>query len=292
MQFVSHKSILSGSSALILACCMGCSSTDLSQPSPQPAPQSGAGTSAGSASASAQADVNADKNPVLRIDIEAGHVITVYEPEPGFLVMVESQQRSQQPILSSYDHPDALEVFSRLRPGEAAPTALLDAYKRAQDSAKLADVAKLSDAVAEPESRQAYDPGGHPAWEESAVPEVRTDGVGVVQQAHSQSNPQDFVANHAGCDWAPRWSICRVNWGGGFHSGPNSGTSMTSVVDHFAGNGITVKLFVNFATAAFPQSVGTIVTYTGGLGITGLTPRHIEILDAAGDSFHAGTRLF
>lgn len=156
---------------------------------------------------------------------------------------------------------------------------LLAAYDRAKANVDVAE-----DSVPEtPGSGGTPDRG--PDFSRVSTP----DGVGAIKQAHSTSNAADFVNNHNGCVWASVHSFCRVNWSNGFTSGDHTAPSAVGVVDHYAGNGITVQLIAGGTSVPFSQSAGTIQTYSWGLQ-SGNINRRLDILNASGDSFHAGVR--
>jgi len=182
--------------------------------------------------------------------------------------------------LNQHQAIDALKLYSELRPNDAVPEVLTAAYQRAKD-------------MAQPEAADASKPtfhfgGGAPA----AAQVASTDGVGVAQQAlTSSSNPTNFVDSYGGCDWSNRFSLCRINWGGGFNAWASPAGSATCIVDHYAGNGITVQLTAGSTVLPTYQAPGTVQTYSWGI-VGGNILRRIDLLNASGDAFHAGCRFF
>lgn len=230
-----------------------------------------------------QAD-NTANNPLLTLDIEPGHSITYYEPAAGFLIVVESNAARHKSVTGNLDSPDAIEVFKLVRPAEEVPGILLQAVERARSALVAAGMPVGHTVGASPNS------DAPPAMRSAPAAPASGDGIGAITQAHSQANPQDFVANHGGCNWGPIWSICRVNWGGGFHSGTVNANSGVGVLDHFAGGGVNVRLGAGAVSATFFQGPGTLQVYTWGIA-AGFIPRFFEVFNAAGDSFHAGARF-
>lgn len=215
---------------------------------------------------------------LLEVELESGHKISFYEPVSGNLFLVESMTREQKSALAGLEVRDALEVFKSIRPEAEVPAVLLAAYERAKANVEVVDA-------------RAEAPGsdGTPDLGVS-IPRVATpEGVGVIKQAHSTSSAADFVNNHGGCVWASVHSFCRVNWANGFTSGNHTAPSAVGIVDHYAGNGITVQLIAGATSVPFSQSAGTIQTYSWGLQ-SGNISRRLDILNASGDSFHAGVR--
>lgn len=215
---------------------------------------------------------------VTSVDVEAGHTVTFYEPVPGGLMLVESKLEAQTSVLGRENAVDALALFARLRPREQPPAKLREAYQRARD-AVLAEPA--IDRVSAPSQS-----GGGQAYSAPATP-ASSDGVATTQQAlTSSSNPDFFVNNDGGCDWGSRYSICRIHWGGGFFATATS-SSASCVVDHYAGNGVTVQLTAGATVVSFFQAAGTSQLYSWGF-VAGSVTRRIDILNASGDAFHAG----
>jgi len=223
-----------------------------------------------------------DQYLVTRVDVEAGHTVTFYEPAPGGLMLVESKRDGQTSVIGRQDAVDALAVFARLRPGQQAPTELRDAYERARTAA-----------LAEPATDRVITPSqasGGQTWNPQSAATASSDGVGTSQEAlTSSSNPDFFVDSDGGCDWGSRFSACRIHWGGGFFATATS-SSASCIVDHYAGNGITVQLTAGATVVSFSQSVGTSQLYSWGF-VGGSVTRRLDVLNASGDAFHAGCRF-
>jgi hypothetical protein len=200
---------------------------------------------------------------ILRLDVERGHSVAFYEPAPGGLFLVEEMAPGQSFVLSGREASDALAAFARLVPGAEVPAGLQAAYDRAR----------------------AMDGGGRaPAGAASAAaPELGQ------QSLVSSSSAAVFVNDNHGCDWGPQLSFCRVNWANGFAAAANQATSGLCIVDHYAGNGVTIQITVGATITSAFQGVGTIAQYS--LGVAGFaTTRRIDVTNASGDSFHVGCR--
>lgn len=209
---------------------------------------------------------------IVRVDIERGHSVAFYEPAPGGLFLVEEMAPGQSFVLSGHEASDALAAFARLQPGAAVPAALRAAYDRAQ----------------------AIDSAGGPALHDVGGGEPARAASGVApdpgpQSLVSSSSASVFVATNGGCNWGPQFSFCRVNWANGFSAFASPTTSALCIVDHYAGNGVTVQITAGSTITSTSQGVGTIAQYS--LGSPGPSIlRRIDITNASGDSFHAGCR--
>lgn len=217
-------------------------------------------------------EVAVEESAVLRLEIERGHSVTFLEPAPGGLYLVERMAPGQTFVLGDAEASDALAAFARLRPGQAAPAALQAAYDRAR--------AMASEPIAAVRVR-----GGGQA--EQAPAQSATPGV-VQQSLVSSSSAATFVNTNGGCNWGPQGSFCRVNWANGFFAS-DTGTSGLCIVDHYAGNGVTIQITVNGTITSTFQGPGTIAQYSlGGAGAN--VSRRIDVTNASGDSFHVGCR--
>lgn len=243
-----------------LAAFAGCAEPT-AEPAPAPASPDGAPTTS-------------NPDTVARVDIEPGHAVNFYEPSPGNLVVVESMAPGQKFALATGAVTDALRAYAQLRPQNEIPQALQAAYDRARSVAIEPTAASINSAG-----------GGRPdPGQPAATP-------GVIQQSLTSSpDAANFVDNDGGCDWGPRFAICRVNWGGGFFAVSNPSTSGLCIVDHYAGNGVVIQITVGTTISSVFQAVGTIAQYS--LGAAGANVlRRIDITNAAGDAFHAGCRF-
>jgi len=271
-----RRMMQSAITGLSLAMCVACGSTE-STGGPQagdPAP----GTAQAATDDAARANAANDRNVIARVEIESGHTITFYEMGPGGLFMVETRNEGQTAVI--HGSADALDVYARVRPGAAVPDALRAAYGRARDAAANARLSspKVAPALG----------GGQPAVEGAPSVQIK-DGLGVTAQAlTSSSSAANFVDTDHGCDWGETWSFCRVSWGGGFFASTSS-DSASCIVDHYAGNGVTVQLTADDTQVPLFQAAGTVVTYNWGF-VSGNVTRRIDILNASGDSFHVGCR--
>jgi len=215
-----------------------------------------------------------DANVVLRVDVENGHTVTFYEPTPGGLYLAERMAPEQTFVLRDKEASDALAAFARLRPQAEVPAALQAAYDRARNLPSE-PIAVAAHAFG----------GGQPAAEQApaATP-------GVIQQAlTSSSSAFNFVNNDGGCNWGPEFSFCRVNWVNGFFASRSPTTSGLCVVDHYAGNGVTIQITAGSSATTTFQAVNTSVQYSLGTPGSSVT-RRIDVLNASGDNFHAGCR--
>lgn len=209
---------------------------------------------------------------LLRVEVESGHTVGFYEPIPGGLYVAEQMRSGQKFVLGDREVSDALAAFARVRPAEEVPAALREAYDRARAS------------ESEPATAARVEVGGGSAAEVFRATEAGTAQLPLT----SSSAAGNFVNNDGGCNWGPHGSICRVNWGGGFFVWATSSSGLC-IVDHYAGNGVTIQITVGAGISSTFQAVNTSVQY--GLGTPGFsTTRRLDILNAAGDSFHAGCR--
>lgn len=250
-----HNRMIAMVSGLGLALYMGCA-----------APEQGSGDPAAGSNAAP------DPGAILQIEVESGHSVGFYEPVPGGLYMAEQVLPGQSFALRGNGAIDAIAAFSKLRPGVAVPAVLQAAYERARSVPGVPGAA--------PEGSGS---GGAPAVEPAPTP-------GEIQQALTSSSSAAFFANsNGGCDWGPDFSFCRLNWSGGRTEFATSNSGLC-IVDHYAGNGLTVQITVNGNIVASPfQNPGTIVQYS--LGSAGsVVQRRVDVTNASGDSFHIGCR--
>lgn len=214
-----------------------------------------------------------DEHVILRIDIESDHTITFYEPTPGGLYLSERKVSGQKFVLGDKEISDALAAFARLRPGAEVPAALQAAYDRARNL------------PSEPAASASAFGGGQP---EAAQAPAATPGV-IQQELMSSPSAANFVNTDGGCNWGPQYSFCRVNWANGFFASRTPTTSGLCIVDHYAGNGVTIQITVGSTITSTFQAPRTSAQHS--LGAAGAsTTRRIDITNAAGDSFHVGCR--
>ena len=211
----------------------------------------------------------ADAAALLRIQVEPGHTVSFYEPSPGGLYLTESMAPGQSFVLKGKAAMDAMAAFAQLQPGAAVPAELQAAYARAR--AVTDDASDKTHAFG----------GGQPEGTAAATP-------GVIQQAlTSSASAANFVNNDGGCNWGPELSFCRVNWANGFFAAASPTDSGSCIIDHYAGNGVTIQITAGSSVTSTFQAAGTIVQYA--LGTPGPSVnRRIDVLNASGDSFHAG----
>ena len=215
--------------------------------------------------------------PIVQLDLEAGHAVKFYEPSPGALFIVEEAASGQPLILSEQRRVDALALFAKLRPGQSVPAALDGAHARAL-AASHAPHGDLHAAAG----------GGSPA---PALTAAARAGMATAQQALSSSaDPDHFVNTDHGCDWDNAFSFCRIRWSNGLFIEGGITDSGVCIVDHYAGNGIGVKLTAGVGVLSQLQPVGTEVAYAWGI-INGDVFRRMDIFNASGDHFHAGCRF-
>lgn len=211
---------------------------------------------------------SADPAAILKITVEPGHTVGFFEPSPGALYLAESTTPGQAFVLQGKAQLDALDAFAQLRPGQAVPAELQAAYDRARSVPS--DTGPRANGVG----------GGRPDGGQ-ATP-------GVIQQGlTSSSSGANFVDTDDGCKWGPQFSFCRINWANGFFAFASPTTSGSCLVDHYAGNGVTIQITAGSSVTTTFQAVHTVVRYA--LGTPGSSVnRRIDILNASGDSFHAG----
>lgn len=245
--------------SLSLALCAGCMGPDAAP--------------AGSAESKPAAHETTAADALLSLEVEPGHSVTFYEPAPGGLYMAESMKPGQSFALSGKESTDALLAFAKLRPGASVPTELQAAYDRARSL------------PGDGSARKSEAGGGQS--EASALGSAPAPGLATTGQAlTSSSSAAVFVNSNNGCAWGPDWSFCRVNWANGFYAYTTS-SSGVCIVDHYAGDGVTIQLTAGSSVTTTYQAPGTIVQYTVGTPGSSVT-RRIDVLNASGDSFHVG----
>lgn len=196
-----------------------------------------------------------------------GHAVAFYEPPPGGLFVGETMQPGQRFVLGAHEASDALAAYAMLRPNTEVPPALGAAYTRALRATESTSL----------------DTHGVIGSQEMA-----STGLSL-QTLTSSSSAANFVNSDGGCDWGPQGTFCRVNWSNGFWASMSPTASGLCIVDHYAGNGITVEITVGTMITSPFQAVGTIAQWS--LGAAGpATTRRIDITNASGDSFHVGCR--
>jgi hypothetical protein len=224
--------------------------------------------------------------PLAALQAEDQHWVKFYGL-PGSVLVVEELGANHRMLADPAVHATALDVYRALRPTGAIPTALQAAYDRS-----LLFVAPVSGAQ-DLGSRRAS--GGQPAAPITASASTATTSVirqgqfYVIDEGFSSSNPAQFI-NTGYCDSASGSSICRVNWANGIHSGTNNTKNLQCIVNHYAGNGITVYVAEGSTLIPTFQAAGTTVAYVD-FGSSFLN-RFCQVADASGDSFHFSTRWF
>jgi hypothetical protein len=211
---------------------------------------------------------------LMTVEVEPGHNVSFYETEPGVLSIVELAMPGQQMLVG--EGTDAMELFSQIAPGAAAPAELLAAYDRAKANAALA----VPNTVSQGNSSSSQ----LPEVNEAVIdPGANFEAVG--QALVSSSNCASFVDDSEACDWASAYSACRCNWSGGFFAQAGSASSMSIIVDHYSGNGVTIRLLKD---GVVTLSVGVPAGQIGSLNSSGSSAvRRCEVTNASGDAFHA-----
>jgi hypothetical protein len=234
---------------------------------------------------------------VAEIELEEGHVAQIFERAPGALFYVEQFRRDQHSVLDHENMAEPVKVFSRLSPNTPVPESLRAAEERARAFERALPVEQRPRVLepALPVEGVALEVGGSPAAL-APLPGARLPGseLGVARQANSQTDPTHFIADHYGCEWDPAVqgkalaSICRINWAFGF-AGSTSSSLHQVKLDHYAGNGIVVRLRVAgviFQDTFFPATSFGIVGSSGG----GVKVRSVEVIEiSSGDRWHVGT---
>jgi hypothetical protein len=228
-----------------------------------------------------------DANDVLHVvDLTPTHTITFYESSPGNITVVERRAPGERARLPRELPATASEVFAQLRPDDGIPEKLLDADARAAGAGDEAPVE--APLIEVPPSAEGGAPS--PLHEPSQAPALPAEpGVGRLEQAHSSNSAGHFVGDHGGCDWDNAFSACRVTWSGGFFAQATAGAALFKV-DHYSGNGLTVRLMRGTSIEDHSQSAATIADYSLLFTRDPNKLIRIDILNASGDSFHVGGR--
>jgi hypothetical protein len=213
-----------------------------------------------------------DTDLLVELKVAENHAVKFYG-RPSSIFVVEELPRDQRPAVGLDEFSDALEMYKALRPGEEVPRALRDAHDRARLAPPVTRVKTPAEAVASGRS---------------ALAELGTFHNFPVGAANS--NPATFVNSHGGCQWMSINSTCKVSWFNGFHSGNAFSTNIRCVVDHFSGDGVTVRVNeTGLANVRFQAVNTTHIYYELG---SGPDTRSCELVGATGDGFHIGTQWF
>lgn len=212
--------------------------------------------------------------PIHSIAINENHTISFYEPSPGDLFALESMPSGAGSVLNKFRQLDVKRIVGELAPGTVIPERL-----RAAEARSLSAPAVNAGAV------RAF---AQETQDAAQLPAASGDVAKSTAALVSSSNPANFV-NTGGCDWAANFSACRVNWSGGWFAQSNA-VSAGCTVDHYAGNGITLQK----TRGASVSSSNWPVNFAGSLlwGGNGSVLHRLDILNAAGDSFHTGCRFY
>lgn len=213
--------------------------------------------------------------PLATVNIEDGHTVAFYEVD-GAITVLELAKPGQ--TLVTKTGTDVMELFEQLEPEAAPPAALIAAYDR------FVAAEEIEKALAVKPDTQQFGGGAS----EQSTPEAELGGdLSVVGQAlTSSSNCAPFVNDTEACDWASAFSSCRCNWGGGFFAQVGGASSMNILVDHYSGNGVTIRLLKD---GSVTSSVGVPAGQIGQLSSSGSdATRRCEVTNASGDSFHVG----
>lgn len=211
------------------------------------------------------------------LSVERDHTLSIYEPSPGVLGVLEARQPNQHPVWER-GVSDVLELFARYQPDQAAPVLLVVAYERSLEARQA--IRNLGEDFA-------AEWGGGSDADAARLPAQPEGAVGLHSSAlTASSNAKGFV-NDGGCRWGSANSFCKVNWTNGFWAQSN-GSSQTCDVCAYAGNGVTMSMKISGAVViALGIANGQCATLT----TTGASAaRRMEVSNAAGDSFHAGCR--
>lgn len=221
---------------------------------------------------------------LLTVKVDGEHSVSFYEPVPGGIMMVEHMDGDQDSITWGHPELDALDVYKLLRPGEAVPDVLQQAYDRSL-SRNFDDVAFESQGNAD--IAPAFG-GGNPADEvsEGEVLQGSDDTIGVVRQADSSSSAKHFVNDHDGCKWGNVYEHCRVNWANGFWASSTS-DYIECRVDHYNGNGVKVRFTIGSNVVNWNLAAGHENIFSVGTTFP-RTTRRADVLNATGDRFHVG----
>jgi hypothetical protein len=218
-----------------------------------------------------------ENKALYQLDLEPGHKIALYEPEPGVVFPVETMKRGQRSLLAIHHGTDLLELFAGLRPGEAVPEVVMAAHERSL----VAKIENLPGA----DLRPAFG-GGSPAPDLIDPITTAAPGVGAVRQAVSSGDPTSFINDEGGCTAGTVFGACRVNWWNGYWTSANA-KFQGCVVDHFYGDGVTVRFQAGSTISDNWLEPGTVGYYWNYLPKVSMI-RRIDIIDAQNDGFHVG----
>jgi hypothetical protein len=202
---------------------------------------------------------------VAHVVVGPGHEVSFYAPEPGMVGMIELRDAA---IAESALDPelDAGRTYAALRPNEPMPPALRTA---------------LQQAAAIPVSTPAI-------VDEAAM------GGGRRVTARAAVDAASYVNNSGACDIAfvsnrpVLWSICRIDWGGGFFASDGGAQAIHGQIGVVQG---TVTGRVQVGGSIFDRTIGagTIAVYSFGNNAAGT--RRIDVFNAEGDWFHASAKF-
>jgi hypothetical protein len=213
-----------------------------------------------------------DNDLLVELKVKENHSVRFYG-RPSSIFVVENLPREERPAVGTGKLADALEMYKALRPGEEVPRALRDAHERARLAPPATRVKTPAEVVA----------SGRSALAEVGTFYQYPVGAG-------SSNPAAFVNSHGGCMWYNINSTCKVSWANGYHSGNAYSTNMRCVVDHYSGDGVTVRSNYTGGAQPFWHAPNTLqIYYEFG---SGSDTRSCELVGASGDGFHAGTQWF
>lgn len=147
------------------------------------------------------------------------------------------------------------------------------------DTADMADTADTADSVDPAEPTLIGD--------EAADPGVSRPSPAFTDPALVLPRVTNFVNTLDGCRWASQYGYCRVNWSGSFFASRTPTTSGRCIVDHFHGDGVTVRITSGTTITTSFHGPGTYTTYYLGTPGAGTT-RRIDIMNATGDRYNVG----
>lgn len=241
------------------------------------------------------APVQADSNPAfLTLSLESGNAVSFHEA--GTIILVSESGRLGTPsVLEEWGLVGlpALDVYEALRPGEAVPTELLEAFQRTE---RQVDALVEDDEVETDELAPAV--GGGSRIANGAGKELTTD-VGQISQAITESY---FLNELHGCriDRNPTvYHVCYPSWWNGFFAYAHADYAYWRVASD-TGNWFHARITANNGG----EGGGDYYVAQGhwrGLSAAGercsrlnpLCVRHartlrIDIINAANDKFHVG----
>ena len=180
---------------------------------------------------------------VARVELEPGYTVSFYEPEPGIIGVSETTPIDGERILRSEDVRDRsmVQLYEKLSGGKA-PTALVEAQKRATEARQHATECQAESVLAK---------------DVSSAPEIKAspldDGIASTSRSLTSSDGPWWAVNV--CYGTGDFRGCFPNWGGGGFAQASAKTSFFQIAP-FSGNSLSVRFqyegVTKFTDAVFP----------------------------------------